>query len=133
MSEILSAILIVLGSAFMLLAGVGVLRMPDVFMRMQAAAKAATLGSGCTLLAVAVHFGGLTVATRVLVIIVFLFLTAPVAAHMIARAAYSIGTPLWQGTITDELRTARQADAPPDNRAVIPAEAVGKPNADATG
>jgi multicomponent Na+:H+ antiporter subunit G len=73
-------------------------------MRMQAATKAATLGAGCMLLAVAIHFGELTVVARAMLVTAFVFLTAPVAAHMIARAAYSVGTPLWQGTIADELR-----------------------------
>lgn len=108
MSDIVSAVLIVVGGAFMLLAGVGVVRMPDLFMRMQAATKAATLGAGCMLLAVAVHFGELTVVTRALLVTAFVFLTAPVAAHMIARAAYSVGTPLWESTIADELRDRRQ-------------------------
>jgi multicomponent Na+:H+ antiporter subunit G len=121
MSDILTSALIVIGGAFMLLAGVGILRMPDLFMRMQAATKAATLGAGCMLLAVAVHFGELTVVARALLVIAFVFLTAPVAAHMIARAAYSVGTPLWEGTIADELRgeqhrvgspTAVSAEAP---------------------
>jgi multicomponent Na+:H+ antiporter subunit G len=113
MSDIISAALIVIGGAFMLLAGVGVLRMPDLFMRMQAATKAATLGAGCMLLAVAVHFGELTVVARALLVIAFVLLTAPVAAHMIARAAYSVGTPLWEGTITDEVRGQRQPPVEP--------------------
>jgi multicomponent Na+:H+ antiporter subunit G len=111
MSDIVSAVLIVVGGAFMLLAGVGVIRMPDLFMRMQAATKAATLGAGCMLLSVAIHFGELTIVTRALLVIAFVFLTAPVAAHMIARAAYSVGTPLWKGTIVDELR-GQQPPAP---------------------
>lgn len=108
-SEILTSLLIVMGSGFMLLAGVGVVRMPDLFMRMQAATKAATLGAGCMLLAVIVHFGDVAVATRAFLVIAFIFLTAPVAAHMIARAAYSVGTPLWEGTITDELHRSPAA------------------------
>jgi len=111
MSDVISAALIVIGGAFMLLAGVGILRMPDLFMRMQAATKAATLGAGCMLLAVAVHFGELTVVARALLVIAFVLLTAPVAAHMIARAAYSVGTPLWKGTIADELRDQHQPPA----------------------
>ena len=114
MSDVISAVLIVVGGAFMLLAGVGILRMPDLFMRMQAATKAATLGAGCMLLAVAVHFGELTVVARALLVIAFVFLTAPVAAHMIARAAYSVGTPLWEGTIADELRDQHQPPAEPE-------------------
>lgn len=108
MSEILCSALLVSGGLFMLLAGVGVARMPDMFMRMQAATKAATLGVGCMLLAVAIHFGELGVATRAILVTAFVFLTAPVAAHVIARAAYSVGVPLWQGTLCDELREDRR-------------------------
>lgn len=110
MSSIVTAALLVLGSGFMLLAGIGVLRLPDLFMRMQAATKAATLGVGCMLLAVAVHFSDLAVTTRVVLVIAFVFLTAPVAAHVIARAAYSVGVPLWEGTFCDELRDRRAAE-----------------------
>jgi CPA2 family monovalent cation:H+ antiporter-2 len=96
--------LMIIGAAFMLLAGAGVVRMPDLFMRMQAATKATTLGMSCIALAVAVHFGELGVTTRALAAIFFVCLTAPVAAHMIARASYFVGVPLWEGTIIDELR-----------------------------
>ncbi len=120
MNDILAAMLIVIGGGFMLLAGVGVVRMPDLFMRMQAATKAATLGAGCMLLALAFHFGELQIVTRALLVTAFVFLTAPVAAHMIARAAYSVGTPLWEGTIADELKghqmeaeTGTPAGSPP--------------------
>jgi multicomponent Na+:H+ antiporter subunit G len=108
MNDVVVAALTVIGGAFMLLAGVGILRMPDVFMRMQAATKAATLGAGCMLLAVSVHFGDLAVVARAALVIAFILLTAPVAAHVIARAAYSVGTPLWGGTIADELREERR-------------------------
>lgn len=108
MTEIFSSTLLVLGGIFMLLAGVGIARMPDMFMRMQAATKAATLGVGCTLLAVSIHFGNLGVTTRAMLVTAFVFLTAPVAAHVIARAAYSVGVPLWHGTLCDELRQERE-------------------------
>jgi monovalent cation/proton antiporter MnhG/PhaG subunit len=104
MSEIVSSALMITGAAFALLAGAGLLRMPDLFTRMQAATKASTLGIGCIVLAVAVHFGELSITTRALAVAAFVFLTAPVAAHMIARAAYFVGVPLWEGTIVDELR-----------------------------
>ena len=92
------------GATLMLLAAVGVLRMPDLYSRMQAATKASTLGSGCLLLAVAVHFADLAITVRVLLIVVFILLTAPVSAHMIGRAAYFVGVPHWKGTTVDELR-----------------------------
>lgn len=119
MSDRVSAVLVVVGALFMLLAGVGVLRLPDVFMRLQAATKAATLGVGCMLLAVAIHFQDLAVATRAMLVTGFVFLTAPVGAHMIARAAYAVGAPLWEGTITDELRqdSARKTGMPAETPA----------------
>ena len=125
MNEIFTAALTLMGAAFGLLAAAGVIRMPDLFMRMQAATKASTLGIGCIMLAVAVHFGEVAMTTRALAAICFVFLTAPVAAHMIARASYFVGVPLWEGTIIDELRghydrrTHRLA-RPDDPFAVLP-------------
>lgn len=78
--------------------------MPDLFTRMQASTRAASPGASCMLLGVAVHFGDLGITTRVVLIIAFILLTAPVSAHMIARGAYFVGVPLWEGTGRDELR-----------------------------
>jgi multicomponent Na+:H+ antiporter subunit G len=102
--EWLSVGLMSLGATVMLLAAVGVLRMPDLYSRMQAATKASILGAGCLLLAAAVHFADLAITARAVSIIVFIFLTAPVSGHMIGRAAYFVGVPLWEGTVFDELR-----------------------------
>jgi multicomponent Na+:H+ antiporter subunit G len=99
-----TAALMAAGATLMLLAAVGVVRMPDLYSRMQAATKASSLGSGCLLLAAAVHFGDLAITVRVLLIVVFILLTAPVSAHMIGRAAYIVGVPLWKGTTVDQLR-----------------------------
>ncbi len=104
MREIISGVLVLIGAAFMLLAGVGILRMPDLYTRMSATTKVATLGVGSTLLAVAVYFGELGIVTRALAAVAFVFLTAPVAAHMIGRASYFIGVPLCPATAMDELR-----------------------------
>lgn len=90
MSERISAALLVVGALFMLLAGLGLLRLPDLFTRLQAATKASTLGVGYMLLAAAIHFQDLAVTTRAVLIVAFFFLTAPVGAHMIARAAYAV-------------------------------------------
>ena len=99
MNDLISDILMSIGAIFMLLAAVGVLRMPDLFTRMQPATKGTTLGIACTLLAVAVHFGDSSVTTRALATIAFFFLTAPVTAHLIGRASYFVGVPLWNGTV----------------------------------
>ena len=104
MNEIISAILLLIGSLFMLLAAVGVVRMPDLFTRMQTTTKASTLGISCMMLAVAAHFLELSVVTRSLAVIVFAFLTAPVGAHMIGRAAYMSGVKLWDKVLIDQLR-----------------------------
>lgn len=125
MNEIVSSALMIIGAAFALLASAGVVRMPDLFTRMQAATKASTLGISCVVLAVAVHFGELGITTRALATIIFIFLTAPVAAHMIARAAYFVGVPLWEQTIIDELhghydRRTHKLARPDDPFAVLP-------------
>jgi multicomponent Na+:H+ antiporter subunit G len=103
MQDALCALLMVTGAMFMFIAGVGLLRMPDLFIRMSATTKASTLGVGFLLLAVAVKFTYLEMFSRIIAIIVFVVLTAPVAVHMIARAAYIEGVPLWRESIVDQL------------------------------
>jgi multicomponent Na+:H+ antiporter subunit G len=104
MTDMISAALLIIGSLFLLLAAIGMIRMPDLLMRIQVATKASTLGVGCMLLAVAVYFHDFGVMIRTLLVISFFFMTAPVAAHMIGRAAYFVGVPLWEETIVDELQ-----------------------------
>lgn len=101
---IISMVLFILGAFLMFLAGVGLLRLPDVFIRMSAATKASTLGAGFILLAAALYFDDLGTTSRAIATIFFLLLTGPVAAHRIARAAYFDGAPLWDGTVRDDLR-----------------------------
>ena len=73
-----AAILLLLGAAFMLVAGVGLLRLPDLFLRMSATAKAATLGAALIAIGAAIHFGEAAIVGRAVVVVLFLFLTAPV-------------------------------------------------------
>jgi multicomponent Na+:H+ antiporter subunit G len=118
--ELISAVLMGVGAVFVLVASVGVLRLPDLFLRMSATSKAATLGVCCILLAAAVYFGELGIASRALAAIAFILLTAPVAAHRIGRAAYLSGVPLAPGTRLDELcgrysPTTQQLSSPEDN------------------
>lgn len=95
--------LLSLGCLFCLLAVAGVLLMPDVYNRMQAASKAVTLGATSTVLAAAVHFQDAEIVVRCLLVCVFLFVTIPAASHLIARAAYRSGEPLAPETHIDEL------------------------------
>lgn len=103
MINIAISILATLGALFVLLAAVGILRMPDTYLRMAVTTKAATLGVGLILLATAVFFSDLSTTTRVLAIILFIFLTAPVGAHLIGRASYIAGNKLWEKTLMDDL------------------------------
>lgn len=104
MIEILIGILCTIGALAILIAAIGILRMPDFYLRLSVTVKAATLGGGLLLLCAAFYFPDeVSVTTKAMAIIFFLTLTAPVAAHLIARAAYFIGTEKWKGTVRDDL------------------------------
>jgi multicomponent Na+:H+ antiporter subunit G len=109
MSNVVTALMWVIGPAFALLGAVGVLRMPDVFTRMQASTKASTFGLGCVLAGAAVQFGDFASFIRLASIGAFVLFTTPVAAHVIARAAYLAEVPLWSGTARDERREDSEA------------------------
>jgi multicomponent Na+:H+ antiporter subunit G len=83
--------LLIVGALFSFLAAIGILRLPDLYTRMHAASKAGTLGAGLALIAIAIYALDAAVALRALAGVTFLVLTAPVAAHLLARAAYTAG------------------------------------------
>lgn len=117
MTIIITATLATLGALFVLLAGIGILRMPDTYLRMAVTTKAATLGVGLLLLAAALYFNDLSTTTRVVAIIIFILLTAPVGAHLIGRASYIVGNKLWEGSVVDDLegkysKTAKKEKKP---------------------
>ncbi len=87
--------LMVGGGFFTLIAGLGVLRMQDVYIRMHASTKAGTLGVGMICGAVAIEMGGET-AVQAVGVIFFILFTAPIGAHLIARAAWRAKVPLWR-------------------------------------
>lgn len=107
-SAVITAALLIVGSFFCLVAAVGMLRLPDTLIRIHAATKAGTLGAGFILMAEAVAIAELGTTLRVAAIIVFLLLTAPVAAHLIGRAAYHRGIHLFDKTWIDELGQAME-------------------------
>ena len=96
-------LLLLVGSLLMLLAGVGLIRLPDLPTRMHASTKAGSLGAALIMAAVAVAMPDAGVVARVVAVVAFLLLTAPVAAHVIGRAGYFVGVPLWKGTVKDDL------------------------------
>ncbi len=97
MTEIIISIFLLLGGFFALIAGIGVLRLPDVLTRMHASTKAGILGSSLILIGCAVFLQEVEITARVVAIILFLMLTSPIGAHMIGRAS------------------VREAKAPPTN------------------
>lgn len=98
----LAAFLSLVGALFVLIAGLGLVRMEDFYTRLHAASKAAPFGATFLLIAVAVASGSMDVSLRVVVICAFLLLTAPIAAHVIGRAAYLEGEGM-ESSATDEL------------------------------
>lgn len=103
MSDVLTGILMLIGSIFCLVAAVGIVRLPDPLTRMHAATKAGTLGAGLLLLAEAVFYRQLGVSLRAATVIALLLLTAPVAAHLVGRSSYRSGVSLSDRTWIDEL------------------------------
>ncbi|MFT4610545.1 MAG: multicomponent Na+:H+ antiporter subunit G [Cellvibrionaceae bacterium] len=87
----------------MVLAAIGLLKFPDLPIRMHATTKSGVFATCLIMIAVALYFRQTDITARVIAIITFILITAPVAAHAIGRAAYFAGVPLWPGTIKDEL------------------------------
>jgi len=96
--------LIIGGTFFVAIAALGLLRLPDLFNRMHAAAKSGTLGIALLMVATALHFATMDVAICSMLVLVFFFLTVPIASHLIGRSAYFSGVSLWSGSVADELR-----------------------------
>ena len=122
--ELFLAACVLLGGFFAFVAGLGVLRLPDVLIRMHATTKAGTLASGLIMVAVAAGFGDAPTVARAVAVVVFLLLTAPVGAHMIGRAAFRSGVPLWPPTVVDPTAEAKLGvrGRPPTDAARLPAE-----------
>ncbi len=103
MTELLALGARLLGALLIFVAALGALRFRDLYMRMHAASKASSLGLSLMMLSVALAEMDPVVWFKALCGIVFLFLTAPVAAHLLGRAAYIHRVPLWEKSVTDEM------------------------------
>lgn len=101
-------ILIIIGTIFSMFCAIGIIRLPDVYTRIHATTKTATIGVLCTLVAAFLYFAFIErfISIRLLLGIFFVFLTAPVAGHLISRSAYQSDVPLTETTVQDELREA---------------------------
>ncbi|MFF2909215.1 Na+/H+ antiporter subunit G [Paenibacillus sp. NPDC057934] len=110
--EIIGAVLILIGAIFSLISAIGNVRLPDVYTRSHAASKSSTLGVLCALVGTLLYFlisdGFFSI--RLILGIFFVFLTAPVAAHVICRAAYRSQVPLAEQSVQDELKDYYKAN-----------------------
>lgn len=84
----LVAVFLIAGLFFFAVGVIGLLRLPDVFCRMHAATKCDTLGAGLVLFALILHHGVTADSIKLALIILFIWLTNPVASHVIAKAVY---------------------------------------------
>ncbi|OLS39883.1 Na+/H+ antiporter subunit G [Bacillus sp. MRMR6] len=107
--KIISMILIILGTILSLVSTFGLIRLPDVYTRNHAASKSTTLGIMTILLGTFVYFLNVHghFDSRVLLGIFFIFLTSPVAGHLISRSAYHSGVKLWDKSVEDDLKSSQ--------------------------
>lgn len=91
-------IVLVLGAFFALVAALGLVRLPDFYCRMHAAAKAGAFGGALLAIATCLFFQDVRAFLDALLIIVFFYLTTPVASHLLGRAAYLRGVEVWEKT-----------------------------------
>ena len=99
----IAAGLSILGAAWILVAAIGLLRLPDIYTRIHACTKPATLGVSLLVGALALESGDPGIAARAVLIVLFFLLTAPVAGHRLSRAAYLAGVARCPSTGVDEL------------------------------
>jgi len=102
MNEIIGRIIIVVGVVFDTIGCIGLVRLPDVYNRLQAATKCVTLGTCGIMFGIFIMQGFNSLGIKALVCIPFIFLTAPTAAHALARGAHLFGVKLWEKSVCDK-------------------------------
>jgi len=102
MNEVISLVFIVVGITFDLFGCLGLIRLPDLYNRLQASTKSVTLGTCSILFGVFLKFGFTAAGVKAILCIIFLLLTAPVAAHALARGAHKNGVKLWENSVCDK-------------------------------
>ncbi len=108
MKDVIVVVLAVTGLFFSLSGAVGLVRMPDLYCRVQCSTKNVTMGALPLLLAVVVEKGVVSgYGSRALVVAFLLFVINPVSAHALTRAAYRTGVPMWPGAVVDQARPGR--------------------------
>ena len=102
MSEGIGLFLLIVGIAFDIIGCIGLVRLPDIYNRLQAATKCVTLGTCMILLSVLFYTGFGSIGIKALLCIWFILMTSPTGAHAIARAAHRSGIRLWEGSVMDK-------------------------------
>ena len=108
--EIYTVIFLIGGAFFILIAALGLVRFPDLYTRMHAASKSISLGIVFMLIGAIFYFGTPLVVFKAIAVILFIFLTMPLAAHMISRVAYRRQVYIWDKTHTDEMEDHLKGD-----------------------
>lgn len=102
MSENIGLAFLIIGISFDVVGCIGLVRLPDVYNRLQAATKCVTLGTCAILLGVVFYTGLNAIGVKALLCIWFVLITSPTGAHAIARAAHRSGIRLWKGSVMDK-------------------------------
>jgi multicomponent Na+:H+ antiporter subunit G len=102
MSEIIGYILIIIGIFFDISGCIGLVRLPDVYNRLQASTKCVTLGTILLLVGVALISDVAALNAKAIICAVFILITSPTAAHAIAKGAYASGVKLWENSVVDK-------------------------------
>ena len=100
----ITIILICIGVLFNIFGCIGLIRLPDVYNRLQSATKCVTLGCCSSLLAVIFHYGLNDAGFKALIAIPILFFSSTVAAHALIRGAYHFGTKLYDKSVKDDYK-----------------------------
>jgi multicomponent Na+:H+ antiporter subunit G len=104
------AVLTLAGAVFLFLGSLGLIRMPDLYNRMQTGTKTSTLGSLLFLIGIAVGFGFRIFLAKVIILILFILITNPISSHALARAAHFTGIKLTDSTVRDNLKEDEEGD-----------------------
>lgn len=104
--EWIAIVLALAGAVFCAISAFGLIRLPDVYLRSHAATKSAALGVLFVLVGAFLYFWAVdgAINVKLLLAIVFVFLTSPVAGHLNGRAAYRSGVKLWKGSVRDDFK-----------------------------
>jgi len=116
MSETIGYIIISIGVLFDLLGCIGLVRLPDVYNRLQAGTKCVTLGTCLILIGAAIVTPSGAAAVKCILCAIFVLLTSPVGAHAIARAAHRSGVPLWEDSVIDRYADDNEGSAAADEK-----------------